>query len=543
MKGLMQEQPLNIPALIRHARRLHSAKTVTTNTDGGPSVRTFAETIDRSQRLMSALRSLGVTGDDRVATFCWNSQAHLETYIAAPCMGAVLHTLNIRLFPNDLAYIVKHAEDSVVIVDKSLWPAWEKVAAQVSGIKHVIVVDDIEGPAPAGTLDYEELLAGHDLLPFDDDIPENQAAAMCYTSGTTGNPKGVVYTHRSTYLHSIAVGLADSIGLRETDVVMPIVPMFHANAWGIPYAGLVFGADMVLPGRFMTPDALAQLMVDRQVTLGFGVPTIWLGMLEPLKKVRDQLNLHTIVCGGSAVPRALLDAYQRDLGVPILHAWGMTEMSPVGSVARLLAAHSGLTEQQVGDVRSTQGRVVPGIDMRLGDDAGNELPWDGQTVGEIQVRGNWIASSYYNDDSSPEKFVDGWLRTGDVATIDGQGLIRIVDRTKDLVKSGGEWISSVELEGHIMAHPDVAEAAVVALPHPRWDERPLACVVRRPGTEATLTRETLMAFLEPRVAKWWLPDDIVFIDEVPKTSVGKFDKKVLRERFKDHVLPEVATRA
>jgi fatty-acyl-CoA synthase len=541
MKGLMQEQPLNIPMILRHGEQVHARKTVTTKTDDGVSVRTFAATAERARRLMAALQGLGVKEDDRVATFCWNHQQHLETYIAAPCIGAILHTLNIRLFEQDLVYIVDHAQDSVVVVDKSLWPQWQKVAAGVDCVRQVICVNDSPGPVPDGTLDYEQLIASHEPLVDLPDIPEDRAAAMCYTSGTTGHPKGVVYSHRSNVLHSFMVGMVDSIGLSETDTVLPIVPMFHANAWGLPYAALLTGANLVMPARFMTPDALASLMVEQKVTLGFGVPTIWLGLANPLKEVKDKLSLRCIICGGSAVPPALQQTYYRDLGVRIVHAWGMTETSPLASICRPLAAHDGLGEVELDAILATQGRILPGVELRIAGDDGKALPWDGESVGEIQVRGSWIASAYYHDDTSAARFLDGWLRTGDVATVDADGYIHIVDRTKDLVKSGGEWISSVELEGLIMSHPDVAEAAVVAVAHPKWDERPLACVVVKAG--AHLTREDILAHLEGKVARWWLPDDVVFIEEVPKTSVGKFDKKVLRERFKDHVLPEVAVPA
>jgi fatty-acyl-CoA synthase len=537
MKGLMQEQALNIPMILRHAEQLHGRKTVTTKTSDGVSTRTFAETGERARRLMAALQALGVGEDDRVATFCWNHQQHLETYVAAPCIGAILHTLNIRLFDEDLGYIVDHAQDSVVVVDKSLWPQWEKVAARVDCVRQVICVNDTPGPVPEGTIDYEELIASYAPLADLPEIPEDHAAAMCYTSGTTGHPKGVLYSHRSNVLHSFGAAMVDSIGLSESDTVLPIVPMFHANAWGLPYAALFTGANLVMPARFMTPEPLTSLLVDQKVTLAFGVPTIWLGLLESLKDARDKLSLRSIICGGSAVPAALQKAYHDGVGVRILHAWGMTETSPLASICRPLAAHQDLAADELDQVLASQGRILPGVELRIAGDDGQALPWDGATVGEIQVRGNWIASSYYNDDSSSEKFVDGWLRTGDVATVDSDGYIRIVDRTKDLVKSGGEWISSVELEGLIMAHPDVAEAAVIAVAHPKWDERPLACVVVRKG--ATLTREDILDHLEGKVAKWWLPDDVVFIEEVPKTSVGKFDKKVLRDRFKDHVLPEV----
>ena len=358
---------------------------------------------------------------------------------------------------------------------------------------------------------------------------------MCYTSGTTGAPKGVVYSHRSNVLHSYAALMADGLGLRETDVVLPIVPMFHANAWGLPYACLMAGSDLVMPGRFMTPDALTGLLVDRGVTLAAGVPTIWQAMLEPMKAARGRFGrLRGIVCGGAAVPPALQRAYHRTFGIRVTQAWGMTETSPIGSVCVPLAAHAALEPEALDHVLASQGRVPPGVEIRIVREDGSQAPWDGETFGEIQVRGNWVAASYYKD-PAPEKFSDGWLRTGDVATIDAEGYLRIVDRTKDVVKSGGEWISSVKLEGLLMGHPEVAEAAVVGIAHPRWDERPLACVVRRRTDAGSgLTSSALIEHLRPHVAPWWLPDEVVFIDEVPKTSVGKFDKKVLRERFRDY---------
>jgi fatty-acyl-CoA synthase len=539
MKGLMQDVPLNIPMIARHAERLHGKKVVATNTDHGVRTATFREVMGRARRLVTALRSLGVGPDDRVATFCWNHQQHLEAYTAVPCMGAILHTLNIRLFPADVAYIVEHAQDKVVIVDRSLLPLWEKVAPSVRCVERLIVVADVPGPLPPGALDYEDLVAAAEPVPDFPDVPEDQAAALCYTSGTTGHPKGVLYSHRSNVLHTYATLLGDGMGVRETDVVLAIVPMFHANAWGLPYSCLMVGAEITMPGRHMTPDALTALMVERKVTLGAGVPTIWQGMLEPMKKAKDGLgHLRALVCGGSAVPPALQKAYRREMGVRMCHAWGMTETSPLGSICHPLAAHEGIDADALDLVLTSQGRVAPGIEIRLVGEDGSEQPWDGRSVGEIQVRGNWVASAYYRDEGSAARFADGWFRTGDVATLDEDGYIRIVDRTKDLIKSGGEWISSVALEGAIMAHPDVAEAAVIAVAHPHWAERPLACVVPRPEARERLTREAVLDHLRPRVASWWLPDDVVFLDQVPKTSVGKFDKKALRERFRDHVLPD-----
>ncbi|HEY2945112.1 MAG TPA: long-chain fatty acid--CoA ligase [Vicinamibacteria bacterium] len=536
MKGLMQERPLNIPMIVRHAERLHPRKTVASKTADGLRVATFAEVLDRARRLITVLRRLGVGPDDRVATFCWNHQQHVEAYVGVPCMGAILHTLNIRLFADDLAYIVDHAQDTVVIVDKSLWPAWQKVATRVSCVRHVIVVDDAPGPLPERALDYEAAVAAAEPAELVE-VEEDRAAAMCYTSGTTGHPKGVLYSHRSNVLHSMALCMADSFGVRESDVVMAIVPMFHANAWGLPYAAFMAGTDLVMPGRFLMPDILTSLLVERGVTFAGGVPTIWQAMLEPMKQARSRLGrLRCIICGGSAVPPALQKAFHRDLGIRITHAWGMTETSPMGSVCREIAGRQGLSGEEMDALLATQGRPVFGVEVRVVGEDGAELPWDGKAVGEIEVRGNWIASAYYRD-ASGDRFHDGWLRTGDVAAIDPDGYIRIADRTKDLIKSGGEWISSVALEGIIMGHPDVAEAAVIAVPHARWCERPLACVVPRPEARERLTREGVLEHLRPKVAKWWLPDDVVFIEQVPKTSVGKFDKKALRERFRDHELP------
>ncbi len=538
MQGLMQDVPLNLPSLVRHAERLHSRKRVITKTADGLKTATFAEVIERSRRLAAALRQLGVQGDERVATLCWNHQQHLEVYIAAPCMGAVLHTLNLRLFPDDIAYIVSHAEDRVLVVDKSLWPLWEKIAAKVTCVREVIVIDDVGGPSIPGTHDYEDLLAKAEPLDYALDLPERQAAAMCYTSGTTGHPKGVVYTHRSNVLHSFALSLVDCFALAESDVAILVVPMFHANAWGLPYACLMTGADMVFAGRFLAPDVCASLIVETGVTCGGGVPTILQTMLAPLTKVKDKLgSLNRLLCGGSALPPALQEAYRKELGINVLHAWGMTETSPLGTMARPMSIHKDASDGTVAHVRNSQGRPIFGVEIRIVGDSGLELPWDGRSVGELQTRGNWVASSYYRDDASPEKFKDGWLATGDVATIDPQGYMRIADRTKDLVKSGGEWISSVAIEGLIMGHPDVAEAAVIAVAHPKWDERPLACVVAKPEAKDRLTRDQIIEHLRPHIAKWWLPDDVVFLEQIPKTSVGKFDKKVLRAQFKDHVLP------
>jgi fatty-acyl-CoA synthase len=486
------------------------------------------------------LDDLGVSPDGRVGTFAWNSARHLELYFGVPCSGRVVHTLNIRLFPEQLTYIVNHGEDEVIFVDRSilalLWP----LVDTFSTVRHIVVMDDGRGDLPDDTKgitihDYEDLLAA--ASPVDLHVTdEDQAAAMCYTSGTTGNPKGVVYSHRSTWLHTAGVMMADSLGACERDTIMPVVPMFHANAWGLAHAGVAAGANLVMPGPDLSPPSLVKLIEQERVTVAAGVPTIWMGVLDALDG-HDVSSLRAIPCGGSAVPRALSEAYRAKLGMPILQAWGMTETSPVASIGRVKSTLEHLDEDALADVRSSIGLIAPGVDFRVADQAtGEPVPWDGETRGELQVAGPWIAAAYYNDPRSAESFTDdGFLKTGDVVTVDAEGYIRIVDRTKDVVKSGGEWISSVELENEIMGHPKVAEAAVIGVRHPKWSERPLACVVVKPGEE--LDKAELLEFLDGRVAKWWLPDDVVFIDEVPKTSVGKFAKRVLRDRFADHQLP------
>jgi fatty-acyl-CoA synthase len=536
----MQSTPLTLPMIFRRAERLFGDKPLVTAgpkpPDAPAPVRraSYAEWADRTRRLGGILDQLGVGADGRVGTFAWNSSRHLELYFAAPCTGRILHTLNIRLFPEQLVYIVNHAEDEVIFADRSLLRQLWPLVDQLATVRHVVVMDDGPGELPEDPriLHYEELLAGAEPIDFAVD-DEDRAAAMCYTSGTTGNPKGVVYSHRSIVLHSMGAMMADSLAVSEADVVMPVVPMFHANAWGLCQAATFAGASLVFPGPDLSPPAIADLMVREQVTLAAGVPTIWMGVL-PLLAGRDLSRLQRIVCGGSAVPKALSEAYREQVGQPILQAWGMTETSPIASVCRIRPTLAGRPEEELADLRSTQGVIVPGLDVRIVDPATmDEQPWDGEARGELQVAGPWIAQDYYHDPRAGDSFTkDGWLRTGDVATMTPEGYIRLVDRTKDLIKSGGEWISSVELENEIMAHPKVAEAAVIAMHSDRWMERPLACVVLKPGEE--MSRDDVLAWLEPRVARWWLPDDVVFIDEVPKTSVGKFSKKDLRDRFADY---------
>ncbi len=517
LDGLMMRTPLLVRQLAERAGQLFGEREIVSLTATGVERSNYALVLERSRRLASALTELGVRPGDRVATFGWNSLRHLELYLAVPSMGAVLHTLNIRLFDDDLHYITSHAEDRVVFLDASL----AERMPRFEGIEREILMPDCDAERD-GALQYEELVASGDPGFRFPDLDENTAAAMCYTSGTTGLPKGVVYSHRSTVLHSLLANQADAIGLRERDVVLPIVPMFHANAWGLPYAAVMAGAKLVLPGPRMDPAALGTLIADEQVTISGAVPTIWQGMAQ-LEPAPDLSSIERLVCGGSAVPESLMRTYDERFDVPIIQAWGMTETSPLASMARV--PPDGPEGDAAYELRAMQGRVVPLVDYRIDEEAG----------GELQVRGPTIARAYYEDQSGAEKFTeDGWLRTGDVAEIRHGAFIKLVDRTKDLVKSGGEWISSVELENAIMSHPDVLEAAVVAIPDERWGERPCACVVRRPASD--LDAEALLEFLGAKVAKWWLPDRVEFIGEVPKTSVGKFNKKVLRAQIADGTL-------
>jgi fatty-acyl-CoA synthase len=537
----MQDAPLTLVHFFERAERLFPDKTVTTATAQGRERETYGEWAERTRRLGGVLEELGLSDDARVATFAWNTARHLELYFAAPCTGRVLHTLNIRLFPEQLTYIVNHAEDEVIFVDRSLCSLLFPLLPTFKSVRHLVVMDDGKGEVPADSsglpvADYEDLLADASPTEFAVD-DEWRAASMCYTSGTTGHPKGVVYSHRSSYLHTVGAMTVDSLGVRESDVILPVVPMFHANAWGLAHAAVASGASLVMPGPDLSPTAIADLVVEEKVSVAAGVPTIWAGVLPHLEG-RDTSRLRAIPCGGSAVPKALSEGYRDRLGLPILQAWGMTETSPVSAVCHVKSTiEEAATDDELAELRCTVGPTVVGVDFRVVEPGTvDPLPWDGETSGELQVHGPWIAQTYYDDERAGESFTeDGWLRTGDVATVDAHGYIRLVDRTKDLIKSGGEWISSVALENELMAHPKIREAAVIGVPHPRWSERPLACVVLEPGEEMTVAE--VIDHLAPSVAKWQLPDDVVFIDEVPKTSVGKFSKRTLRERFADYQLP------
>ena len=533
MRSTMMDIPLTITSIMRYGTSIFGYREVVTCTEDGTRRQTYAEAGRRAARLANVLRRLGVDADQRVGTFMWNNAEHLEAYLAVPSMGAVLHTLNIRLAPAEVGYVATHAEDYVVIVDTSLLSRFAEILPHAPTVKHVIV----SGAPPAATPradelpgvsvhSYEELLAAE---PDSFDWPvvdEFSAAAMCYTSGTTGNPKGVVYSHRSSYLHSLGACLGNAFALSERDRVLPVVPMFHANAWGLAYAGLLSGAALILPDRHMQPATLVRLIGDERVTLAGGVPTIWAGVLAHVRAEGGDLSsLRLVIAGGSAVPHAMQVRFESELGVRLLQAWGMTETSPLGSVAN---PPPGLTKEEEWRYRDSQGRLFCTVEGRLAGDGGAILPHDGQAVGEIEVRGPWITGSYHKDDD-PAKFHDGWLRTGDVGTLDEYGFIQLTDRAKDVIKSGGEWISSMELENVLMAHPDVAEAAVIGVTDEKWGERPLAAVVLRPGAE--VTAEKLRAFMSERIPRWQVPERWCFIPEVPKTSVGKFSKRTMREAY------------
>jgi fatty-acyl-CoA synthase len=548
MRSTMQDAPLTIGSLLRHGTTVHADSEVVTATASGTRSQTYAELGKRAARLANGLRSLGIDADQRVGTFQWNNAEHLEAYLAVPAMGAVLHTLNIRLFPEQLVYIANHAEDQVVIVDDSLVGLLAPHLPQMETVRHVLVAGpdaadaDLDSLRSSGkeVLLYDGLLA-EQSEEFDwPELDERDAAAMCYTSGTTGNPKGVVYSHRSAWLHSQGVSTGNVAGLSFHDRVLPIVPMFHANAWGLAYAALMSGASLCMPDRWLQAEPLVRFIQESRPTISGAVPTVWNDVLNHLDSHEGTKldSLRLILCGGSAVPVSLQQALQERHGLVVRQAWGMTETSPVASAGYPPVGAEGDDEWAY---RGSQGRVLCGVEGRIVADDGSEQPWDGAAVGELEVRGPWVTAGYYESDDPEveQKFHDGWLRTGDVGTIDELGYIRLTDRAKDVIKSGGEWISSVDLENALMAHPDIVEAAVIGVPDEKWDERPLASVVVREG--ASLTPAELREFLSSDFAKWQLPDSWAFIDQVPRTSVGKFDKKVIRKWYaEDEITVEKA---
>ena len=533
MHGLMQDRQLTIPWIFHRVEQLYGHKVVVTATPRGDVATTYREWAARVRKLAAVLDALGISDGGRVGTYAANSQSHLEVYIAAPCTNRVVHTINIRLSTDDVRYIIEHADDEVVFIDRArladLWPT----VATLPGVKHWIVLDDgtdAEVPDHPRVLDYEQLLAAASTMTgrfvVDD---ERRAAGLCYTSGTTGRPKGVAYSHRSIVLHTLMTLGADYVGVRERDQVMPIVPMFHVNAWGLPHAALMAGAGLILPGASLAPENLLSMIERHRATVTGGVPTVWESMVPHFDDF-DLSSLRIIVGGGSATPPSLFDSIRRGTGIPITHAWGMTETSPIAVVGGLRSDHDDLEPAAQREVEAQQGQPVPLVELRLVDTAGIEQPWDGESSGEIQVAGPWAASAYFNDGSNDNAFtVDGWLRTGDLATINETGYVRIVDRLKDVIKSGGEWISSVALENAIVAHPDVAEAAVIAKPDPRWMERPVACVVV--DRDSDLSADDILDHLRPLVAKWWLPDEIRFVDQLPRTGTGKIAKALLRDEL------------
>lgn len=533
--------PLTLVQKIERAEKYFSKKQVISRTGSKIHRLTYKDVGKRARALSSALEKLGIQKGDRVATLAWNHHRHLKAYFAVPCMGAVLHMANFRLSQEHLSYILNHAEDKVLLIDDDIVPVVEKIQDKLETVKAYVILTD-EETLPSTTLSpvysYEDLVAEGDSQ-YDYNtylLDENAPAAICYTSATTGKPKGVEYTHRGLVLHSMALGLSDTLGLSESDVLMPVVPMFHVNAWGLPFASTWFGTTQVLPGPMFTPKRLAEFIEEERVTLTAGVPTVWLGLLNELEqKDYDMSSLRAVVCGGSAAPRGIIRAFESKHGIPFLHAYGLTETTPVVTTATLKSYQQDLPEEEKLDVRSKQGIIVPGLEAKVVNDRG-EVKADGKEMGELLVRGPWIADEYYNDERTKDAFQDGWLHTGDIATIDEEGNIKLVDRTKDLIKSGGEWISSVDIENVLMAHESVFEAAVVAVPHPKWMERPVACVVLKDGYKGQVSKEDLLDYMRPQFAKWWLPDDVIFMDELPKTSVGKFLKRSLRDELKDHLM-------
>jgi len=540
MQGLMMDMPLLISDLIRHADRHHGdVEIVSKRVEGDMHRSSYREAHARAQRLARALAALGIGMHDRVATLAWNSYRHFEVYYAVAGSGSVIHTINPRLFPEQIAYIANHAEDRALFFDLTFLPLVEKLAPELKSVKHFVLMTDRahmpQKSAVAGLTCYEDLIdgqtGGFDWPSFD----ERSAACLCYTSGTTGNPKGVLYAHRSTILHAYAAALPDALNLSSRDVILPVVPMFHVNAWGLPYSCALTGTKLVFPGQHLDGKSLHELFEGEGVTMSAGVPTVWLGLLNFMKEQKLKFStLRAVVIGGSACPPAMIRSFEDDFGVEVLHAWGMTEMSPLGTVCTLKAKHMKQSRDEQLAVKNKQGRVLFGVDMKIVGEDGKELPRDGKAFGDLLVRGPWITTGYFKGEGG-DPLQDGWFPTGDVATIDPDGFMQITDRSKDVIKSGGEWISSIDLENIAVAHPAIAEAAVIGIRHPKWDERPIVVAIKKPGQE--VTREALLKFFEGKIAKWWMPDDVVFVEELPHTATGKLSKLTLRQSFKDYKLP------
>lgn len=539
----MQDCPLLISSLIEHANTFHPRAEIVSRTVEGPiDRRTYADICRRSKQAAKALIALGVLPGDRVATLAWNGYRHMELYFGVSGMGAVLHTINPRLFPDQIQYIVNHAADKALFFDLTFVPLLEKLSPALKSVKaFVAMTSRSKMPADARIRD---LLCYEDLIDAQNDdyawptFDERTASSLCYTSGTTGHPKGVLFSHRSTVLHSYGVCAVDGLGLSSSETALLVVPMFHVNAWGTPYAGAMSGAKLVLPGPGLDGKSVYELMRDEKVTLALGVPTVWLNLFQHVDSARldpkEDLCLRRVVIGGSAAPRAMSERFAKQFGTFVVHAWGMTEMSPLGTVCNLLPKHQGASPAERLDVQGKQGRPIYGVELRIADDEGNALPHDGKTYGHLLVRGPWVTKGYFRGEGGSVLDADGFFDTGDVATIDADGYMQITDRAKDVIKSGGEWISSIDIENAAIGHPAVAEAAVIGVAHPKWQERPLLVVVKKEGSD--LSRDELLGFLEGKIAKWWMPDDAVFVDELPHTATGKLQKTKLRERFRDYKL-------
>jgi acyl-CoA synthetase (AMP-forming)/AMP-acid ligase II len=540
----MQSQPLMISSVLKHAARHHATtEIVSKNGEGDIHRYTWADAERRSRKLVRVLQDLGIAAGDRVATLAMNGYRHLEIYYGAPGMGAICHTVNPRLHADDIAYIVNHAEDKLLFAEAGFAAVVAAIAPRVAAtVRAVIIMTDranmpaLELPAGMRLLCYDELMDAADEDYVWPEFDENTASALCYTSGTTGRPKGVLYSHRSTILHAYAISVADTLGLRAVDRVLPVVPMFHVNAWGIPYGAAMTGTALVMPGRHLDGPSMYRLLNEERVTMTAGVPTVWMGLLQHLRATPGARleTVKRIMTGGSSCPPLLIEAFGREYGVRMEHGWGMTEVSPVGTYNRPKPVHAGLNETEMEHLTLKQGRVLPGVDIKIVNDANEELPWDGVAFGDLKVRGSWVASAYYGDPAGSALDEDGWFATGDVATIDPDGMMEITDRSKDVIKSGGEWISSIQLENIAVSHPDIAEAAVIAARHQKWDERPVLIVV--PVKGAVVTPESVLAFYDGKIAKWWLPDAVLVVDELPHTATGKLQKNALRARYQDMLL-------